>query len=407
MQSLSVLVIHNRYQQAGGEDVMVQAETDMLRAAGHRVVQYIRDNAEIANYSALRKASLLLSASWNQKAYAEVRSLIDRHRIDIVHCHNLLALVSPAVFYAARSAGVPVVQTLHNFRLVCPAGTLFWHGAPCQKCADNAGLGIRRGCYRDSRCQTAAVSLMTTAHRLCGTWRKAVDAYLAPSQFCRDYFIKAGLAPGKLHLKPNFLARDPGKRTGQGNYALFAGRLTPEKGVLEMIDAWIDITEVPLLIAGEGPLYGDACALIERSGSRHIKLLGHLDPAEVLAHLKQARFVIFPSRWYEPFGMVLLEAAACGVPVIASRIGAIPELVADHQTGLLFDPENFSELADQVRWAWNHPEAMDRMGSAARRMYEQKFTAEKNYQALIGIYRSLLADREFSPADREPLLGVM
>jgi len=390
MRSLSVLIIHNRYQQAGGEDAVVRAEVDLLRTAGHRVLQYVRDNSVITNYPPLRKAALFLSTTWDRHAYTAIRALLQKERPDIAHCHNLLPLVSPAAYYACKSAGVPVVQTLHNYRLFCSAGTRFVKGKVCEKCNRDVGRAVRRGCYRNSQLQTAAVALMLHAHRWCGTWNHAVDAYLAPSRFCRDYFVSAGLPPAKVHLKQNFLARDPGQRTGQGDYALFAGRLSPEKGVLQMLEVWRRLPHIPLVIAGDGPLYDEARCLVERSASRHIKLLGHLDPQQALAQMKGARFLLFPSLWYEPFGMGLIEAAACGVPSIASRIGAIPEIVVENQTGLLFDPQNFNQLADKAEWAWNHAAEMELMGSAARQLYEQDFTAERNYEALMNVYRTVV-----------------
>ncbi len=390
MQQLSVLVIHNRYQQPGGEDAVVRADVNLLRQAGHRVITYFRDNRAITGYSPLRKASLLLSTSWNRQTYADVRTLIRREHPDIVHCHNFLPLVSPAAYYACRSAGVPVVQTLHNYRLVCPAGTLFSQGQRCQHCTRGFAQGLSRRCYRQSRVQTAAVSLMLQAHRLRGTWNKCVDAYLTPSKFCRGFFVSAGLPEDKVHVKPNCLIQDPGQRTQPGDYALFVGRLTPEKGVLEMIAAWNRLPQAKLLIIGDGPLYGAALEAASRSAA-NIRLLGQLGSQETLNYIKAARFLVFPSRWYEPFGMGLLEAAGRGVPAIASRIGAIPEIVTDRQSGLLFDPDDFDELVEQVRWAWDHPADMEHMGAAARERFLRDFTAEKNYEALIAVYGKLLS----------------
>ncbi len=392
MQNLSVLVIHNQYQQPGGEDAIVRAEVELLRRQGHRVVQHLSDNSAIANCNALRKASLFFSTTWDRHAYTQIRALIRKERPDIAHCHNLLPQMSPAVYYACKSAGVPVVQTLHNYRLFCPPGTCFRHAAVCEKCHHGLGHSLWRGCYRDSRIQTAAVALMLSAHRWGGTWNHAVDAYLTPSRFCRDYFVAAGLPQAKVHLKQNFLDRDPGQRTGRGDYALFAGRLSAEKGVLEMLDVWRRLPHIPLIVAGDGPLYDEARCLVERSASRHIQLLGRLDPQQVLTQMKAARFLVFPSRWNEPFGMGLIEAAACGVPSIASRMGAIPELVIDRQTGLLFDPHNFADLADKAQWAWTHAPEMEAMGSGARQLYLQDFTAEKNYGALMKVYRIVASD---------------
>lgn len=389
MRKPSVLVIHNHYQQSGGEDAVVHAEIELLRRAGHRVLTYMRANTELRSYSLVRKASLLLSTSWNQRTCSELRDLIARDRPDIAHFHNFLPLISPAAHRLCRSVGIPVVQTLHNYRLLCPAATLFRDGRPCHDCSPHLAPALRRGCYRNSRWQTAAVSLMLAGHRRWKTWDSSVDAYLTPSRFCREYFAGAGLPAAKVRYKPNFLACDPGLATRPGAYALFVGRLSPEKGVLEMIRSWETLRGIPLLIAGDGPLYAEAHRLVQTLDAP-IKLLGRLNSGKILNCIKQARFLIFPSLWYEPFGMGLLEASACGVPAIASRIGAIPELVADRSTGLLFNPQNFDQLTERVSWAWTHQRAIADMGRNARHMFLSRFTPERNYEQLAGIYQQLL-----------------
>jgi len=380
MSNPSVLVIHNRYQQPGGEDAVVRAEVADLCRRRHRVIQYTRDNAEIADYGRLRKGSLPLSAVWNPRTHTELRSLIRRERPDVAHIHNFFPLVSLAAHHACKSLGVPVMQTLHNYRLLCPAATLYAHG---YRCADSLHKGapcVRRGCYRNSKSQTAAVCGMLAAHRLAGSWHRCVDAYFVPSNFCRERFAAAGLPANKLAVKPNFLPEDPGPRTSRGDYALFVGRLSPEKGVLEMVRAWAQLTEIPLLIAGGGPLRPQLQQAIAVTKGR-VELLGQQTPTEIVGRLKAARFLVFPSRWYEPFGMALLEAAACGLPAIASRIGAVPELVADCETGLLFDPDNFDGMVRHARWAWSHAAEMEQMGRAARRLYLQNFTPDQSYDA--------------------------
>jgi glycosyltransferase involved in cell wall biosynthesis len=385
----SVLVIHNHYQQSGGEDTVVRAEVDLLRRAGHRVVLYTRQNAEIAHYGSLRKSLLFFTTSWAGTAYSEICALIRKEKPDVAHCHNFLPLVSPAAHYACGTAGVPVLQTLHNYRLLCPSGTFFQNGQRCSTCGGCPVRGILRGCYRHSHLQTGAVSLMLASHGAIGTWKRLVDAYIAPSRFCRDTFVRAGWSPAKIYCKPNFLPSDPGQRRGSGEYALFVGRLSPEKGVLELFEAWRHLSDIPLLFAGDGPLHDQLGCLLAAT-KLPIKLLGRLSSEDTISCIKGARFLIFPSQWHEPFGMGLLEAAACGVPVIASRIGAIPEVVDDRRTGLLFDPDDCEELAQQVRWAWTHPAAMEEMGLAARARYLQSYTSEKNYQRLTEIYHALL-----------------
>ncbi len=285
-----------------------------------------------------------------------------------------------------------MVQTLHNYRLRCPTGTLYADGQICNDCARSLARGVARGCYRDSHLQTATVAMMLGAHRLLGTWERSVDAYVALNRFARDYFVAAGLPAAKVHVKPNFLLDGPVPRTGAGDYALFVGRLAPEKGVLEMIETWQQLPHIPLVVVGDGPLRNEAWRRVKQSGSAHIKLLGQLSADDTQARMKQARFLVFPSRWYEPFPMTLLEAAACSLPAVAAGIGGVPELVLDSQSGLLFDPQNSAALAEKADWAWRHPAEMAAMGSAARSLYQQKYTAEKNYELLMGIYESALSN---------------
>jgi glycosyltransferase involved in cell wall biosynthesis len=390
VRKLNVLVIHNQYQQPGGEDAVVRAEVDLLRRAGHRVVQFTQHNATLANFTPLEKAALAATTTWNPAAYSAIRALIEKERPDIAHCHNLLPQLSPAAYYACQSTGVPVVQTLHNYRLFCPAGTFFHDGQICKDCTQSLRYGVKQGCYRGSRLETATVAMMLAFHRLRETWTRTVDGYIALTQFNRDLFVELGLSGKKIHVKPNFLPCDPGQRSVAGNYALFVGRLSPEKGVLEMLRTWQHLPHIPLVVVGDGPLYDDAVELIRRSGSTHITLLGRMSAEDTWAQMKGARFLIFPSRWYEPFGMVLLEAGAAGVPAVATRVAGVPELVVDGKTGLLFDVQEEDGLVSKVNWAWTHPAEMGAMGGTARQLYLENFTAEKNYESLINVYRSVL-----------------
>ena len=390
MRKFNVLVIHNQYQQPGGEDVVVQAEVDLLRRNGHRVLQFTQNNATLANYNPLKKAALFLTTTWNRTAYSSIRELIEKERPDVAHCHNLLPQVSPAAYYACKSAGVPVVQTLHNYRLFCPAGTFFHDGQICQNCTSSLAYAVQQGCYRRSRLQTATVATMLAFHRLRETWTSSVDAYIALTQFSRNLFVALGLPDKKIHVKPNFLAHDPGRRPSPGTYALFVGRLSPEKGILEMLSAWQHLPHIPLVVVGDGPLYDEALQVIRQSRSTHIGLAGRMSTEDTQAQMRGARFLVFPSRWYEPFGMALIEAAAVGVPAIAARISGLPELVIENKTGLLFDLQSADDLPAKANWAWTHPAEMEAMGREARQLYQQNFTAEKNYESLINVYRSVV-----------------
>ena len=247
MRKPSVLVIHNRYRQQGGEDTVVRAEAALLRQHGHRVLQYARDNAEIDRFGPLKKASLMLSATWDPQAYAELRRLIRSERPDVVHCHNLWPLVSPAAYDACHAEGVPVVQTLHNFRLCCPAGTLFHKDAACKDCDGRLGRAVVRGCYRNSRIQSAAVAVMLATHRLLRTWERQVDAYSVPSQFCLERMAAGGICGDKITLRPNFLLNDPGPRDTSHDYVIFVGRLCAEKGIRQLLWAWKRLRKIPLI----------------------------------------------------------------------------------------------------------------------------------------------------------------
>ncbi len=391
MPNLKVLVVHNRYQQPGGEDAVVRAEVRLLRETGHRVVQYARHNREIGSFGGWRKASLLLTTTWDGESYREISRVIEEVRPDVAHFHNVVPLVSPSAYYACKRAGVVVVQTLHNYRMSCPAGTCFHNDRRCNACRRGLMAAVLSGCYQDSRIHTVALAMMLQLHRAAGTWTRMVDAYIVPSRFSRDFAIDSGLPAQKLHVKPHFLADDPGPRQGEGEYGLFAGRLSAEKGILPLLRAWRKLPHIPLVIVGDGPLDAQARELAEKSGAKHIRFTGQVTAQQTLAHMRKARFLVFPSQCYETFGMALLEAGACGVPAIASRIGAIPELVAPGETGLLFDPGSEDELAAQVGWAWSHPREMKQMGVAARQNFLQRYTPERNYNRLIDIYGAAIA----------------
>ncbi len=382
MRKPRVLVIYNRYQQAGGEDTAVHADIAVLRQNGHDVVEYGRDNASIADWGLMRKASLLVTTTWNQRTYDELRQLVRAQRPEVAHCHNLVPLASPAAYYACQAEGISVVQTLHNFRLWCPASTHFRSGAVCNDCGGGLRRAIVQGCYRNSRLQTGAVAAMLGVHRAAGTFHRAVDLYSAPSTFCMERAAAAGIPRDKIVVRPNFLLHDPEMRQADGGYVAFVGRLCEEKGVRQLLEAWRPLGEIPLRVVGDGPLRKDA----QEHAPRNVRFTGALSRSDALAQIKGARFLVFPSIAYETFGMTALEAAACGVATVGSRLGAIPELIEDGRSGLLFDPHDIDDMVAKVRWAWSHPIATNELGVTARRRYLKHYTAERGYESLMQLY---------------------
>ena len=373
----------------------MQRESALLRAAGHQVLTYFRHNREMDHGTLLAKIATGPKAIWAQDSYRELGALLKREKPDVAHFHNTFPLISPSAYYACLDAHVPVVQTLHNYRLYCPAGTFFRNGGVCEECLEHSlWRGVQHGCYRDSHAGTAAVALMLAAHRALGTWTRGVSCFIAVSEFARGKFVAAGLSPDRILVKPNFVDPDPGERNGLGSYAIFVGRLSAEKGLRTLITAWAQLEKrIPLVIVGDGPLRAELEIEAMRRGMTYVRFEGHLRPKKALAMMKGARLLVFPSEWYETFGMTIVEAFACGIPVICSRLGAMPELVADGRTGLHFSPSAPHDLAEKVRWAWAHLSRLAEMGRAARAEYETKYTAKRNYRHLMDIYERAIQIR--------------
>jgi glycosyltransferase involved in cell wall biosynthesis len=381
---MKVAVVHNFYQQAGGEDVVFRAESNLLSAQGHTVLRYTTDNRQIKG---IGRFSLATRAIWNRSVYRELRELFRRERPDIAHFHNTFPLVSPAGYYAARAEGIAVVQTLHNFRMVCPSGLLFRDGHPCEECVGKLfpWPSIVHACYHNSHAATAAKAGMLTLHKPLGTWTRIVGTYIALSEFSRRKFIEGGLPPDKIVVKPNFVEVDPGAGSHLGGYALFVGRLSPEKGVETIIDTWNTMkNHVPLKIVGEGPLDNQLRA---RAADRsQVQFLGIQPASRVRELMRDAWVLIVPSRWYEGLPLVVLEAFAAGLPVIASDLGNLSALVDHERTGLLFRPGDPNDLRQKLAWAECHSDAMVAMGQRARQVYKERYTASANYRLLMDIY---------------------
>lgn len=391
---MKILLLHNSYQFRGGEDIVVEQEHTLLREHGHDVRLVLEYNNSISGITGAVSAAV--SAIYSARSRRRMAEELGTFRPDVVHVHNFFPLLSPSVYLACHDAAVPVVQTLHNYRLICPGALLFREGRPCEDCIGRSvpWPGVLHGCYRGSRPGTAAVAAMLVVHNARQTWRDRVDVYVALSQFAREEFVQGGLPAEKIIVKPNFADLNGNLAHGNGEFALYAGRLVPEKGVSTMVAAWRHLTcSVPLRICGEGPLLGDLQAQLVLWDSQTITFAGRIARTELINEMKKARFLLFPSEWYESFPMTIVEAFACGIPVIASRLGAMQEIVSDGITGLLFNPGDPMDLAQKAEWAWTHPGEMREMGKAARKEYEMKYTAAINYQQLLGIYHRAMESR--------------
>ena len=388
---MKILIAHNFYQQPGGEDQCAAAEIAMLKEFGHEVIEYFLHNNTISGMSNLQVAARTI---WNWETYREVRRRLRQHRPQIAHFHNTFPLISPAAYYAAKSENVSVVQTLHNFRLSCANGLYFRNGRPCEECVGKSvpWPAVLHKCYRQSRAASATVGTMLTVHRGLGTWHKAVDAYIALTKIHRDKLIAAGLPAAKIAVKPNFAYPDPGPGAGLGGYAIYVGRLSAEKGVMTLLAAWRQLDgKLPLRIVGDGPL---AQAVQEAAlADSTIQWLGHVPLEAVYELIGRATALILPSQCYENFPRVVIEAFAKGTPVIASKLGAMAEIVDDGRTGLLFQPGNPADLAAKIRSIVANAAAVACMRLAARHDYDCHFTAYANHGALMSIYERAINPR--------------
>jgi glycosyltransferase involved in cell wall biosynthesis len=390
---MRILIVHNAYQEAGGEDVVFEQERRLLSRNGHHVVTYERSNHELDAYSNLQRVGMLKQIISADDSKCEIGEILRTEKPDLAHVHNTFMMVSPSVYEVCREEGVPVIQTLHNYRLLCPAAILYRDGHVCEECSDHGLLrSICHGCYRDSRAATAAVALMLQVHRAQRTWQDSVDGYVALTEFSRQKFIEGGLPSSKIHVKPNFVHPDPGERTVAGDYAIFAGRLSEGKGIQTLLEAWeLLASSIPLVVVGDGPLRAALEEETKQKNMKHVTFRGRLDVTETRMAMKRAAFLIVPSVWYETFSLNIAEAFACGTPVICSRLGAMEENVADHRTGLHFTAGDAKDLAQKVEWAWTHPGELALMGKEARREYENRFTPEKNYARLMEIYEQTVS----------------
>jgi glycosyltransferase involved in cell wall biosynthesis len=380
---MRVLVLHNRYQFSGGEDTAVAQETGMLQERGHEVDLLLEDNDDVHGIGPQIQAAV--NSIYSRKSYEIVRRRIAGKKPDVVHVHNFFPKFTPSVYTACRDAGVPVVQTLHNFRIICPGTLLYRDGHVCQDCVGRriAWPGALHGCYRQSRVGTAVVAAGIGVHHLCGTWKKIVSQYIALTEFSRGQFIAGGLPEEKITVKPNS-ADDPGTGSHEGKFLLFAGRLTPEKGVRVLVEAATrNLLPLPLKILGTGPLSQEVANL---GAARKVEWLEQCPRAEVIRLMKDAACLVFPSLWFEGMPMVIVEAFATGLPVVASNLGSMSQMIKHEHTGLLFEPENTQAMADCVSRLLADAALHSRIQRNARAEYLEQFDPEANTRCLLQIY---------------------
>jgi glycosyltransferase involved in cell wall biosynthesis len=377
---MRILILHSPYLSGSvsGENRVVEDEVRLLRDAGHDVLPYLAERRTEGGMGSLREG---FSAIWSREATRDVRGLLRDHRPDVVHCHNLFPGLSPAVVRLVRDTSSALVMTLHNFRLLCLPATLLRDGKVCEECLGKLPWrGVVHRCYRDSAAGSSALATSIGIHRALGTF-DAVDLYLAVSDFVGAKHIEAGLGVDRVITKSNF-AWPAERRRGPGDYFLFAGRLAREKGVRILIDAW-QALEARLVVVGDGP----EAQTLRRMAPDSVEFRSPVSPDEMPRLLAGARGLVLPSVWYEGAPRSILEAYAAGVPVLASSVGGLPEMVTDAVTGLLFPPENSRALAAAAERLCDDGESA-RLGEGAWTAWSERFTPGRALENLEHAYRT-------------------
>jgi glycosyltransferase involved in cell wall biosynthesis len=405
-----ILLIHNRYALRGGEDESTDAERALLEAFGESV-----DLFEVSNVGLERSASLQPSrlpgaimmgarSIWSRDAYRTVQRRIAKFKPDVVHVQNTFPRLSPAVHHAAHNTGAAVVQTLRNYRQLCPKASLYREGAPCEDCVGKLfpTPAVQHACYRESRGATAWVAGGQLVHHVFGTWKSKVDLYISPSEFTKRKFVESGFTPvARIVVKPNFLALDPGPGDGAEGHFIYVGRLSAEKGIRTLLAAWPLVKPGRrLTIIGNGPLNREVEAFVHRHPE--VTWRGRVTNEEAVAEMGRARALVFPSEWYETFGRVAMEAFARGTPVIGSDIGAVAEIVGGSGAGILYPTGDAAALSDKINQLSNaDDERIAELRRDARLTYENKYRAEENYTQLIAAYEQARSNMRQRPSERQ------
>lgn len=401
---MKIAVVHSRYRSAApsGENRVVDQEAAALAAAGHEVIGFERRSDDIEGWPAIRKAALPVSVLWNSAVRRDLLSVLRDCRPDVVHVHNTFPLLSASVLWACRGAGVPVVATIHNYKLACASGDFFRAGGVCHSCAEGSpAAAVLHACYRGSRAATAPVALSVAAHRR--AWRSLVAAYICISASQRDLLRGVGLPADRLFVRHNMIPSRSLRQPARQPVVVYAGRLDAAKGIPVLMAGWDRYLErgsspgLDLVIAGSGPL--DAAVAAWAATRPSVRLAGQLDPEACAETMAAARAVILPSAWEETFGLAAVEAMALGVPPVAAGHGSFPELITDGVDGVLFRPGDPASLASALADADANSGRFEEYGRQARKTYNHRFNPADSLRELLRIYECAIA-HPLEPAGR-------
>ncbi|WP_412059637.1 glycosyltransferase [Metabacillus idriensis] len=378
-------------------------EMEMLKKRNFEVELYSVHNDSINNYNFIEKTKAAFDAIWSFSEYKRVKKYLGKSKPDVVHVHNFFPIISPSVYYACKKMNIPVVQTLHNYRLLCPAATFMREGKVCEKCSEKSLLySLYYGCYKDSRTNTIPLTSMISINRAIKTWDNKVDKYIALTNFAKQKFVEGGLPEQKIEVKPNFIKRthDINEILDKDKVILFVGRITKEKGIYNLLDSWEKVNNkngYSLIVLGDGP-ERENC--LKQYKSKSIKFLGKKSHSDVLNYIRKAKYIVVPSIWYEGFPMTIIEAYSVGTPIIASEIGSLKEVVTNGHTGFLFKYNSIEDMVNTLEKAITiNDEEYRYIAKCVHDGFNEKYTEELNFLHLKSIYLDVRRERKSEKAN--------
>lgn len=396
MKTMKILLVHEFYRSSApsGEDAVYANERNMLIDNGIEVISHEIRNDDIDDSTLWQRIKLGAGTIWSVTSHNAITRLLQRHKPDVAHFHNTFPLLSPSVYAACKRHDTPVVQTMHNYRMVCPGALLQRDLVPCEDCLHGSLISsLVHRCYRGSLAATAPLTGMIAFNRLLGSYRKLVDRYIALTEFSASRLAMGGIPSDHIVIKPNFLPNPPEQGNGSGGYTVYVGRLSEEKGVRTLIDAAPLMPNIPIRVLGDGPLRDELEQKV-REQKLQVEFYGSVDKQTVLEITRKAMFQIIPSEWYEGFPMVALEAFASGTPILASRLGSLDEIVQDRINGLKFEAGNAQDLAAKASQLMAECTASPDLRANARRGFDDRFTESANFKALMDIYDDVVSQRK-------------
>ena len=371
------------------------ADKALLESNNQDVLLYARDNCEIRDFSLLEKLKLPIQTVYSWRTRMELRQLVKHRRPDVAYVHNFFPLISPSVYHVLHSLGVPIIQVIHDYRFFCPNGWFFTQGQICERCkAGNYINAVRFRCYRDSYLSSAIAASSIGMNRLAGILEK-IDAFVCLTNFLKQKLLEAGIQQERIFVKPNFIdASQITPAYGQGEYALFLGRLSREKGIWTLVRAFQRLKGISLKIAGTGPMEAELRRFLKENAVENVEMVGFKSGKEKWQLLAKSTFLVLPSEWYETFGLVILEAYAAGKPVVASRMGSLPCLVKDGKSGLLFTAGDIHDLAEKIRRLSTSPGEREAMGRFGRALVGTEYGPQQNYELLMELFAKIARSRD-------------